>query len=210
MMNESLKNPSAEEVLLSLYRTVYSEEEAAKIAKRLLSTFGTLTKLLTASPAMLISEVGEAAALYLRLSLSLFLRRTTDSLREGDAVDEAVLTRHFGALYLDCGQETVYVLLTDGQGRMLSRHTVSIGSVNSSGVIPRQILELAIRAGARGVYLLHNHPGGDLTPSADDMRMTKAVLTALSAARIRFYGHYLFCGTEFLCLHGEETAEMPK
>lgn len=210
MTNEGLTRDAAREALLSLFRTVYSEKKAAKIAKRLLDTFGSLTKLLTASPAMLISEIGEEAALYLRLSLSLSLRKTTEALREGDAVDEAALTRHFSALYRDCGQETVYVLFTDEKGRMLSRHAVSKGSLDASSLIPRQILELAIRASARGVYLLHNHPGADLTPSSDDLRMTKSVAAALCAARIAFHGHYAFFGDEFIRIYENGTCSSPQ
>ncbi len=211
MTSQSAKEDErkAESALLSFFQTVYSEEKAANLSKRLLLSYQSLSRILAASPAMLIAEIGEEAALYLKLSLSLFLRRTTEALREGDTVDEGALTRHFCALYRDCGQETVYALLTDNKGRMLARHVLSAGSVEGSSILPRQILELAVRAGASGVYLLHNHPGGDLSPSVSDERITKAAALALSAARIDFHGHYIFCGADYIRLDKSGAATKP-
>lgn len=183
---------SSKEVLFALFGAIYPAERAEALSERLLTSFGSLSRLMKADHTLLSEQIGNEAALYLRLSLALSIRRITEVLKAGDRVNEEVLVRHFDALYRGCGQESVYILLTDGEERLLSYTLLSVGASDTSGISPRQLLEHALRAEARGAYLLHNHPGGDPTPSLSDERATQAADAALSAAGIRFFGHYIF------------------
>ncbi len=203
---------SAMRTLVSLFCAVYPQSKAEAYAEKLLRAYGSLTRILKISPELLSEQIGKEAALYLRVCVSLYLRRTTDALKPGTPVTEDALVRHFDALYRDCGQETVYLLLTDEKERLLSRKLLSVGAADTSGVSPRQILEHALREGAAGVYLVHNHPGGDLTPSLSDERATRAVSLALSAADIRFFGHYIFSDGSFVRVqpHGTQAAQILK
>ncbi len=203
-MKDLFIGQNANDALVGLFMGIYEKEKAQALALRLLSTYGSLSRLLMIDTHTLESDIGREAALYLSLSLNLSLRRTTDKLTKGDLVTPAVLVRHFSALYANAGQECVYLTLTDAEDRLLSIVRASIGAADGSGLLPRQVLELAMRAGAKAAFLTHNHPGGDLTPSEADLKITTAVTASLEAAHIRFLGHYIFARGEFLLVSDQK------
>ncbi|MBP3590892.1 MAG: JAB domain-containing protein [Clostridia bacterium] len=195
--------------LCELFSVIYPKEKAKALSERLLKTYGSLSRLLSISESVLETEIGREAALYLRLSLSLAIRKRTERLKCGDRVTETVLAGHFSALYADATEEKVYAVFLDPEDRLLSVGRAAVGAADASAIQPRQILELAVRARADGVILTHNHPGGGLTPSASDRRVTDAISAALSSARIRFLGHYIFAGAELVCIGNGEDEAVP-
>ena len=192
----------AKGALFDLFSAIYSEEKANAYAEKLICTYGTLSRLLMIGTHTLEADIGREAALYLSLSLELACRRTTDRLKPSDTVTLSLLVRHFTALYAGAGQECVYLVMLDESERLISILRASVGAADGSGLLPRQVLELALRAGAKSVILTHNHPGGDLTPSEADLKITAAVEASLKTAHIRFLGHYIFTRGDF-CLVGE-------
>lgn len=194
----------ARAILRSLFAPAFGEERAEALGARLIEAYGTLSRIKTVSLSLLESDIGKEAALYLRLCLSLAVRRTADRLKKGDLVTEAILLRHFEALYADAGQETVYLTLLDGEDRLIGIVCASVGAADSSALLPRQVLELALRGSARSVILTHNHPGGDPTFSATDIKTTRAVEAALKSARISLRAHYVFAQNTFARITEEE------
>jgi len=75
-------------------------------------------------------------------------------------------------------QEAFYVVALDSQSHVRAVHEVSRGILNSSLVHPREVFRAAILAGAAGIILVHNHPSGDPTPSADDRAATRQMVDA--------------------------------
>ncbi len=70
-------------------------------------------------------------------------------------------------------REEFLVLLLDGKNKLLGFNLVSLGSLTSSLVHPREVFKPAILANAAAIILLHNHPSGDPIPSAEDIALTK-------------------------------------
>ena len=56
--------------------------------------------------------------------------------------------------------------------------TISIGTLNSTMIYPRDVYRPAISKGAAGVVLLHNHPNSDVKPSPDDLKYTRELIVA--------------------------------
>ena len=78
--------------------------------------------------------------------------------------------------YLDGADREHLVLLTlDTKNKITSINTVSIGSINTSIVHPREVFKTAILSNASSVILSHNHPSGDVTPSKEDVDITKKI-----------------------------------
>ena len=198
-----LKN--TDDALLALFGAIYPEEKARALSEKLTRTYGSISHLRTINASVLEEEIGKEAALYLKLSLSLSIRRETERLKNGETVNEAMLVRHFTALYADMAEEAVYALFLDQENRLISLCRVATGSADASALQPRQILELSTRLRAGAVILTHNHPGGTLTPSASDKKITLAIQTALLAIRTRFLGHYIFADSDFIRLDEEEA-----
>lgn len=70
-------------------------------------------------------------------------------------------------------REQFVVLLLDGKHRLKGRCLVSIGSLSTSIVHPREVFRPAIRAAAAAVLCVHNHPSGDPEPSQEDLAVTQ-------------------------------------
>lgn len=78
--------------------------------------------------------------------------------------------------YLDRTDREHLVLLTlDIKNKITSINTVSIGSINTSIVHPREVFKTAILSNASSVILTHNHPSGDITPSKEDIDITNRI-----------------------------------
>ena len=68
-------------------------------------------------------------------------------------------------------------------------HLVSTGTQSATLVHPREVFRLAIAEGAAGIILVHNHPSGDPTPSADDRAITRQLVDAGKLLDIPVYDH---------------------
>lgn len=84
--------------------------------------------------------------------------------------DAAQLVRDFLA-YSD--REKVVAVCVDVKNQPTSISTIGLGTLHSSLVHPREVFKAAILSNAAGFILAHNHPSGDLTPSKDDLTVTK-------------------------------------
>lgn len=72
----------------------------------------------------------------------------------------------------DDKREKFYAVLLDSIYRIIREELVSIGSLNFSVVHPREVFAPAIREAAASIFLVHNHPSGDPTPSRKDIQVT--------------------------------------
>lgn len=78
----------------------------------------------------------------------------------------------------DLAVEEFHVLVLDAQHRLERDITITRGILNSSLVHPREVFREAIAERAAAVILVHNHPSGDPTPSADDRKVTDQLVAA--------------------------------
>lgn len=73
-------------------------------------------------------------------------------------------------------REKLISCFLDTKNQPLAINVVSIGSLSSSIVHPREIFKAAILCNSAGIILFHNHPSGDPTPSEDDIKATARIL----------------------------------
>ena len=64
------------------------------------------------------------------------------------------------------------------KNKTIGLNMVSVGSLNSSIVHPREVFKLAILQNARSIIVAHNHPSGDTNPSKEDIESTKRLVEA--------------------------------
>lgn len=72
-------------------------------------------------------------------------------------------------------RERVLLLLLDTKEHLIGEELLSIGTVNTSLLSPREVFLAALRAEAVHIMLLHNHPSGDPAPSGQDIRITDEI-----------------------------------
>ncbi len=99
------------------------------------------------------------------------------------------------ALCGDSPTEQVWVLLLDGKHRLRLCAQVSVGTLTSSLVHPREVFGPALREGAAAVILVHNHPSGDSEPSQEDVAITRRLLDAGKLLGVPLLDH-LIIGAE--------------
>jgi DNA repair protein RadC len=89
--------------------------------------------------------------------------------------------------------EAFWILALDAQSRVLFDTPILItrGILNGSLVHPREVFRAAIVAGAAGIILVHNHPSGDPTPSADDRSVTQQLVSAGRLLDLPVYDHVI-------------------
>lgn len=94
-------------------------------------------------------------------------------------------------------KEHVVVLLLNSKGDVISKEIVSIGGLSSSNADPREIFNPAVRRSAATIILVHNHPSGDCTPSADDDTVTSRIKDAGAILGIPLIDHIIIGGGNF-------------
>jgi len=82
------------------------------------------------------------------------------------------------ASWYDPDKEACVALLLNNKHQVTAAHLVSLGTLDGAVVHAREVFRPAIVAAAKAVLLMHNHPSGDPTPSAEDLEMTRAMAAA--------------------------------
>jgi DNA repair protein RadC len=96
---------------------------------------------------------------------------------------------HFFEWLRSCEREQFHAILLDGRHRVMGDVLVSQGTLTASLVHPREVFRSAIRRSAAALVLVHNHPSGDPTPSAEDRRVTERLVQAGELLGIRVIDH---------------------
>jgi DNA repair protein RadC len=100
-------------------------------------------------------------------------------------------------------KEYFLALLLDTRNRLIKIAEISIGSLDSSIVHPREVFKEAISASAAAVIFVHNHPSGDPTASEDDIRLNKRLAEAGDIVGIDVLDHVIIGDKKFLSLKRE-------
>lgn len=118
-----------------------------------------------------------------------------------EKIESPFIAYRLGKLLFDRDdREKLVMCCLDTQNRPVAIHTVSIGTLNSSLVSPREIFKTAILANAAGIILFHNHPSGDLTLSQEDLMATKRVIKAGSLIGIPLRDHLVVSDSDFVSI----------
>lgn len=182
------------ELLAIIIRDGTPRESALDLARRLLKMFGTLRELRGKSPTELceVNGIGPARAAQVLAALALADRIGEHKLAKGSTfTNSKMVFQHFYPKLRYEKQECFLCVLLDIKNRVLREVEISTGGLNAAIIQPRDILRAAVVESAAGVILVHNHPSGDPTPSADDLNVTRHVKEACRVAGIRLLDHVI-------------------
>jgi len=91
----------------------------------------------------------------------------------------------------DLKKEHFYALMLDTKNNIIKEELISIGTLNSSLIHPREVFKPAIKASANSIILVHNHPSGDPTPSSEDREITEKLRLIGEMAGIKILDHII-------------------
>jgi DNA repair protein RadC len=100
-------------------------------------------------------------------------------------------------------REIFRILLLNLRNEMIGKETVSIGNISSSIVDPREVFRPAVRRGAAGLVLVHNHPSGNPAPSDADLEVTKRICEAGELLGVRVMDHIVIGNGKFVSMKKE-------
>ena len=97
----------------------------------------------------------------------------------------------------DKKQEYFVCMTLDGANRLIAERVITIGTLNSSLVHPREVFADAITDRAASIIVAHNHPSGTLTPSEADVQVTQRIKEAGKLLGINLTDHVIITKTEY-------------
>ena len=173
-----LEHLSNEDLLAILLGSGTSSLSAKEVALHLLSKLQSLSSLQDESVESLshIKGIGKVKALHLLASVELgkrVLMKNSNNHRYTNPKDIFESVRY---LFAGKKQECFYALYFNQKQELLERKLLFMGTVNRSVVHPREVFKEAYLLSASSVICIHNHPSGDVTPSMEDIRVTKALI----------------------------------
>lgn len=117
-----------------------------------------------------------------------FLKVTEAS---GDTIHSAQTVASLMAEEAKADRECFWVLHLNSVNQIIEKELVSIGTVNSSIVHPREVFKKAILNSATGIITVHNHPGGQTEPSKDDKVIWETLKEAGKILGIKVLDHLI-------------------
>ncbi len=100
----------------------------------------------------------------------------------------------------DQRKEYFIALFLNARNQVIHKEVVSVGSLNASLVHPREVFAPAINSAAASVILAHNHPSHDVTPSREDIDLTRRMVQAGDIMGIEILDHMIIGGERFLSM----------
>ncbi|MGV3772112.1 MAG: JAB domain-containing protein [Verrucomicrobiales bacterium] len=94
--------------------------------------------------------------------------------------------------------ECVVVLLLNTRKRIKGHQLVSIGTLDSVSLHPREVFRTAIVAASSSIIIMHNHPSGEPHPSEADIRLTRELIKAGQLLKIELIDH-IITGADRFC-----------
>ncbi len=204
------ENVSDAILLALILRTGSTGLNVVEVSRRLLSSFGSLTALARASVKDLqaVDSIGPVKAQMIKAAMELAQRLTRESVGENPLIttpEQAAAVLRERARILQ--HEVFWALMLDTKNRLIGEpQQISEGTLNSSLVHPRELFKRALQHSCAAVILAHNHPSGDPTPSAEDIKVTKQLIGAGEVMGIKVLDHIIVghrrqhADTDFLSL----------
>jgi DNA repair protein RadC len=109
---------------------------------------------------------------------------------------------------IDRDKEHFYVMHLDIKSRVNLVEVVSIGTLNSSLIHPRETFRRAVCLGSAAIIVAHNHPSGECEPSDEDTKVTKLLFEAGNILGITLLDHVIFTPTEFFSFRSNTKQPM--
>ena len=163
------------------------------LAKELLEAYGSIEKLLDATPADLLDRhgVGASGATLILLLRQLCAKYLEQKARNVDLIDSIEKAENFARMKIGGGRKETFMVMYLNSRNQLIEHQQFSGTVDRATVYPREIAEFCLRVGATAVILIHNHPSGLCMPSDNDLLTTNRVLEALKTVHVRLVDHLI-------------------
>ena len=194
ILKQGAKALSDAELLAVLLRNGRSGEDAVSMARRILARFGSLRKLMSASPDDLcgVSGIGPAKATQIIAACELAIRRSNEKAVGVDMVKSPESVYQIVSETLrDLRDEVFTAILLNKKSELIEMRQIARGTPDKVIIHPRQVVEICLSAGVSKLILAHNHPSGSIDPSTKDIQLTAKLYEGLKFVEIELLDHII-------------------
>jgi DNA repair protein RadC len=192
LLKEGVLSLNDSELLAIIINTGTKKENAVEISNRLMLKYGLneLSKL-TINELKGIEGIGVTKACQI-LALLEFNKRYSIRKNNGKKIASSRDVYEYCYPKLsELDKEHFVALLLDTKNKIIKEETISIGTLNSSLVHPREVFKSAIKESSNSMILVHNHPSGESEPSDEDIHITKLLIEAGELLNIKVLDHII-------------------
>lgn len=175
-------------------------KDTNKIAHALIKEFGSLSNVLKADIEYLerIDGVGRETAILIKYihQFSTYLNEEVFKCGHVPVVLKEIddIGRYCCRYFANKPRESLIAILVNAQSELIKTCVISYGTVDTTAMFNREIVECALKHKANGVILAHNHPGNNPHPSEEDVTATMKIDRVLSDMDIILIDHFICAG----------------
>lgn len=183
-----------DEILEMLLFYAIPRKDTKLLAKELIKKFGSLERVIFSPPEKLTDIKGVTET---TVALFMMMQRMKVDFKLSEIIDRTIMSNWQSVIdfcrakigFLE--KEVFAVIFLNNNNVLISYEEFSEGTVDKVSVYPREIMELAITKKAGAVILVHNHPTGNVSPSKQDIEMTRSIRDALKTVNITLHDHLI-------------------
>lgn len=205
---KTLENYSDHSILELILSTAGIQDKIPIIIDNLMDTFGSLKGILEAQPDQLmnIPDLTRQAATMISMVTPLIrIWERCNMKNQGMLNDNSEGAAYCKSLLMGERSEQFWIIALNSHCCIQGARKIAEGTVNEVYAHPRKVVEAALYYNAASVILCHNHPGGDSTPSQEDIQSTLSLRKILDSLGIYLLDHFIVAGTNVRSMveHGD-------
>jgi DNA repair protein RadC len=199
---------SAQELLAIIMGRGIKDEPVTKTVQRLFDKFKSLNNMAIASIEELstVRGIGQAKACQIKAAFELANRWDKSNTKQGKQVvktpEEAY--SELKGKFRGKNKEYFWAIFLDTRNQIIKSEEISIGSLDSSIVHPRELFKEAIASSSASIIVAHNHPSGNPEASQEDISLTKRLIQAGKIVGIEIVDHLIIGDDKFISMKREE------
>lgn len=194
LVRHGAESLSSSELIAIVLGSGTKDKPVLELAQEMVSRFGSLQALADATLAELcqVKGVGMAKAMQLKAAFSLGIRASRQTIAPKYRIDNPLHAYNLVKEEMEHEKRELFVvILQDTKGFVICHEVVSVGTLTSALVHPREVFYPAIRHKAASVILAHNHPSGDSSPSSEDYEVTNHLIDVGILMNIPVHDHLI-------------------
>jgi DNA repair protein RadC len=191
---------SSQELLALVIGRGIPKKSVMTIAQELMARFGNVKAISQATLEELsqIKGIGPAKAAQIKACFELAKRENLEADEESvDIKNPEAVFKLMSSSIKDKAKEHFKLILLNSRNKKIGISTISVGTLTTSLVHPREVFKEALAHSAASVILAHNHPSGDPEPSEDDLKITRKLVESGKILGVEVIDHIIIGKTNF-------------
>ncbi|MFC0308875.1 DNA repair protein RadC [Gallibacterium trehalosifermentans] len=194
LLQQGATSLSDQELLAIFLRTGFKNCSVMALAEQALTHFGSLRELLSASEIEFCQVKGLGITQYIQLQacIEMTKRYLSEELKQQPVFNNIEFAKLYMQSELSMQQREIFVVLfLDNQHHLIQKEVLFQGTINSTQIHPREIIKSALQHNAAALILSHNHPSGIVTPSTQDIEITKEIKNICQLIDVKVLDHLI-------------------